>query len=218
MSAAGLPRSWLPCVFGAALALTPTRAVAQAVEVDPDSAQVHSKALESLPRAQRLAVKGEEREIRPESRAIVGLNLGVAGKSADVSGLLRDLNADVRGKRVRIALSADVLFDFDKAELRPEAAPSLDKVVAVLKSYPKATVTIEGHTDSKGDEGYNQKLSQRRAESVRKWLAAHGAGMRMTTRGLGKRQPVAPNTAPDGKDDPQGRQKNRRVEIVVTQS
>ena len=190
---------------------------AQPAQADPDSPAVHAKALEALSRAQRQTLKGETREINAESRPIVGANLGVEGKAVDVLGLLRDLNAQVRGKEVRIALSADVLFDFDKADLRPEAAASLDKVVAVLKSYPKATATIEGHTDSKGDSNYNQKLSERRAESVRKWLAAHGAMLSMTTRGWGEKKPVAPNAKPDGTDDPQGRQKNRRVEIVVQQ-
>jgi outer membrane protein OmpA-like peptidoglycan-associated protein len=206
-------RRWvvaLAWIAGAAAATHALRAASQPAEVDPDSPAVHAKAVEALSRAQR-------RDIKAETRPIVGMNLGVEGKATDISGLLRDLNAEVRGKEVRIALSADVLFDFDKADLRPEAAASLDKVVAVLKSYPKATATIEGHTDSKGGGNYNQKLSERRAESVRKWLAARGATLPMTTRGLGEKKPVAPNARPDGTDDPQGRQKNRRVEIVVKQ-
>jgi outer membrane protein OmpA-like peptidoglycan-associated protein len=206
-------RRWvvaLAWIAGAAAATHALRAASQPAEVDPDSPAVHAKAVEALSRAQR-------RDIKAETRPIVGMNLDVEGKATDVSGLLRDLNAEVRGKEVRIALSADVLFDFDKADLRPEAAASLDKVVAVLKSYPKATATIEGHTDSKGGGNYNQKLSERRAESVRKWLAARGATLPMTTRGLGEKKPVAPNARPDGTDDPQGRQKNRRVEIVVKQ-
>lgn len=192
-----------------ALALAPG-AAAQKAEVDPDSAELHAKAKEALSRAQTLEVQGKTLEIK-------GMNLAVAGKAQDISGLLRDLNAEVRGREVRIALSADVLFDFDKADLKPEAKPSLDKVVAVLKSYPKATATVEGHTDSKGDDAYNQKLSERRADSVRKWLAANGASLRMSTRGWGEKKPVAPNAKPDGKDNPEGRQKNRRVEITVKQ-
>jgi outer membrane protein OmpA-like peptidoglycan-associated protein len=195
------------CVAALALALAPESA-AQATPPDPDSAEMHAKAKEALSRAQRLEVKGETREIK-------GLNLAVQAKSQDVSGLLRDLNADVRGREVRIALSADVLFDFDKSDLKPEATPSLDKVVAVLKSYPKARATIEGHTDSKGGDKYNQKLSESRAESVRKWLAANGADLEMSTRGWGAGKPVAPNAKPDGKDDPEARRKNRRVEISV---
>ncbi len=202
------------CVAALASALAPESA-AQAAPPDPDSAGMHAKAKDALARAQRLEVRGETREVRGETREIKGLNLAVQAKSQDISGLLRDLNADVRGREVRIALSADVLFDFDKADLKPEAKPSLDKVVAVLRTYPKARATIEGHTDGKGNDKYNQKLSESRAESVRKWLAANGAGLEMSTRGWGAGKPVAPNAKPDGKDDPEARRKNRRVEISV---
>jgi outer membrane protein OmpA-like peptidoglycan-associated protein len=146
---------------------------------------------------------------------IKGVAAGVAGKTEALQAALKDLGAQVTGQEIRIALAADVLFDFDKASLRAEAKPSLDKVVEVLKSYPKASATIEGHTDGKGDAAYNQKLSERRAESVRAWLAGNGASLTMSTRGWGKQKPVAPNVKRDGKDDPEGRQKNRRVEIAV---
>jgi len=114
-------------------------------------------------------------------------------------------------------LSADVLFDFDKADVKKEATASLEKVVTVLKSYPRSEVTIEGHTDAKGLEPYNQKLSERRATSVRQWLVVTGglADMRLLTSGYGAKKPVAPNLKPDGSDNPEGRQQNRRVEIVV---
>jgi outer membrane protein OmpA-like peptidoglycan-associated protein len=207
--------AWTVGTFATTLAFG--QASAPPTQVDPDSPGAHAKALEALSRAQRNAITGESREMKAESRPVVGVNLGVEGKAVDISGLLRDLNAEVRGKEVRIALSADVLFDFDKADLRTEAEASLGKVAAVLKSYPKATATIEGHTDSKGDGTYNQKLSERRAESVRKWFAAHGVILRMTTQGFGAKRPVAPNAKRDGTDDPDGRQKNRRVEIVVKQ-
>lgn len=197
-----------------ALAFAPGVA-AQIAEVDPDSPAVHAKAKEALARADRRELKAASSEIKGEVRQIAGLGLALAGRAQNLDGLLRDLNAEVRGKVVRIALSADVLFDFDKADLRLEAKPSLDKVVAVLKSYPKAQATVEGHTDGKGDDKYNQKLSERRAESVRRWLAANGADLKMSTRGWGRQKPVAPNAKPDGKDDPEGRQKNRRVEITV---
>lgn len=192
-----------------------TESLAQAPQPDPDSAETHARAKEALSRAQRLEVRGVQREVTGEQRVVKGLNLAVRATSQDISGLLRDLNAEVRGKVVRIALSADVLFDFDKADLRLEAKPSLDKVVAVLKSYPAAVATVEGHTDSKGDDKYNQALSERRAEMVRKWLASNGAGLAMSTRGWGETKPVAPNATADGKDDPEGRRKNRRVEITV---
>jgi outer membrane protein OmpA-like peptidoglycan-associated protein len=204
--------TWAATALAAMLAAS---AAAQSPEPDPDAPATHARAKEGLARAERFEVKGEPRDLVGEPLAIEGLNLAVEGKAQDIAGLLRDLNADVRGREVRIALSADVLFDFDKADLKPAARPSLDKVVAFLKSYPKARARIEGHTDSKGDDKYNQKLSQQRAESVRKFLAAQGATLSMSTRGWGEKKPVAPNAKPDGKDDPEGRQKNRRVEITV---
>jgi outer membrane protein OmpA-like peptidoglycan-associated protein len=204
-----------PWAAAALVAMLAASAAAQSPEPDPDSPAMHARAKEGLARAERFEVKGEPLGVVGEPLAIQGLNLAVEGKAQDIAGLLRDLNAEVRGREIRIALSADVLFDFDKADLKPAARPSLDKVVAFLKSYPKANARIEGHTDSKGDDAYNQKLSQQRAESVRKFLASQGATLRMSTRGWGEKKPVAPNAKPDGKDDPEGRQKNRRVEITV---
>ncbi len=147
--------------------------------------------------------------------AIRGIASGVAGKAEPLQAALRDLGAQVTEQEIRIALAADVLFDFDKASLRPEAKPALDRVAEVLKAYPRASARIEGHTDGKGDAAYNQKLSERRASSVRDWLAANGASLAISTRGWGKTKPVAPNARPDGRDDPEGRQRNRRVEIAV---
>jgi len=146
---------------------------------------------------------------------IQGIASGVAGKSEALGAALKDLGAKSTDTEIRIELSSDVLFDFDKANLLPQALPSLEKVVTVLKSYPESTAVIEGHTDGKGSDSYNQKLSQRRANSVKDWLAVHGASNPLTTRGWGAAKPVAPNSKPDGSDNPEGRQKNRRVEIVV---
>ena len=74
---------------------------------------------------------------------------------------------------------------------------------------------IEGHTDGKGGDQYNQRLSEQRADSVRRWLVEHGVTTPMTTHGWGRTRPIAPNIKPNGADDPDGRQKNRRVEITV---
>jgi len=77
-------------------------------------------------------------------------------------------------------------------------------------------LSCDGRSDATGDDAYNQRLSERRAESVRQWFARNGlADLRFSSRGLGETRPVAPNTKPDGADDPEGRQKNRRVEIVI---
>ena len=162
-----------------------------------------------------LELKATVSELKPTVLEIRGAASGMQARAQSLQGALKDLGAKVTGQEIKISLAADVLFDFDKADLRPEARPALEKVAAVVKSYPKAAVLIEGHTDAKGNDQYNQKLSERRAESVRHWLEADGVAAAMTTRGWGKTRPVAPNTKPNGADDPDGRQKNRRVEITV---
>ncbi len=118
---------------------------------------------------------------------------------------------------VTMQLEGDVLFDFDKAEIEPEAEPTLDKVGIVIAQFAEGEVLIEGHTDSKGSPDLNLELSKRRAEAVKDWLVKKKGipESNITTRGFGETKPVAPNTNPDGSDNPQGRQQNRRVEITV---
>jgi outer membrane protein OmpA-like peptidoglycan-associated protein len=146
----------------------------------------------------------------------------------------------------RLRVGADFLFDFDRAEVRPEAAPAMSelaqRVSAALASEASGqrgnskevrapdtrpepsssaraankAVMIEGHTDGKGTESYNQGLSERRAGAVRIALVGRGlSGTQLVTRGFGKSRPVAANERPDGSDDPDGRQRNRRVEVVI---
>jgi outer membrane protein OmpA-like peptidoglycan-associated protein len=143
--------------------------------------------------------------------------LDIVGVSLGLDAQLKDLGAKVLGNEIVIELAADVLFDFDKHAIKPEAVPSLTKVAAVLKELPKSPASVEGHTDGKGDETYNLKLSERRAGAVKDWLVKDGgiAANRLSAKGFGKSKPVAPNAKTDGSDDPQGRQKNRRVEIRV---
>ncbi len=90
----------------------------------------------------------------------------------DLGGRVQDLNIRETETEIRIEMAADVLFDFDKADIKREATPSLEKVAAVLAGHPQARVSIEGHTDGKGSADYNQKLSLRRASSVAHWLEA----------------------------------------------
>jgi outer membrane protein OmpA-like peptidoglycan-associated protein len=113
-----------------------------------------------------------------------------------------------------------VLFDFDKAEIRPAAADTLAKVAVVIRSQSGSKVRVYGYTDSKGTSAYNLELSQRRAQSVVRWLQDREklAATPFEVRGLGAANPVAPNSKPDGSDDPKGRQRNRRVEITVQKS
>jgi outer membrane protein OmpA-like peptidoglycan-associated protein len=141
----------------------------------------------------------------------------VAGAVIGLEAALKDLGAKVSPTEIRIDLAADVLFDFDKADIKKEAEAALLKVATVLDANSSAQVSIDGHTDGKGADAYNNALSERRAAAVKTWLTAHSQmpPARIATRGLGKTKPVAHDTKPDGSDDPEGRTKNRRVEIVV---
>ena len=135
----------------------------------------------------------------------------------DLGGKVLSLQVKETATEVRIELPADILFDFDKADIRPSAAEALHQAAAILRERARGRVRIEGHTDSKGTHVYNQKLSQRRAESVRRWLAEQEGldKVKFATEGLAETHPVAPNTNADNSDNPEGRQENRRVEIVV---
>jgi outer membrane protein OmpA-like peptidoglycan-associated protein len=146
--------------------------------------------------------------------------LDIVGIARGLEGTLKDLGAKVTEREIVIELDADVLFDFDKHDLRPAAVGTLTKVADALKEMGKAPATIEGHTDGKGSSDYNQKLSDRRAGSVKDWLITRGGveRARLTSKGFGMTRPLAPNTKPDGSDDPEGRRKNRRVEIRVKKS
>lgn len=159
--------------------------------------------------------KGKILLIRGEVLEIRGLSSAVAGKSESLAAALKDLGATRVGTEVHIALASDVLFDFDKATLRPEAAPALEKVAVVIQSFEDPQVVVEGHSDNVGADAYNQDLSERRARAVQSWLASRKVSAPIATRGWGESKPVVPNTNPDGTDNPANRQKNRRVEIVV---
>lgn len=112
----------------------------------------------------------------------------------------------------RLVLDSSVLFDFDSAQVRSDAAATLDAVASVLAAVPAARV--EGHTDAISDDAYNQTLSEKRATAVVDALAQRGMSGDLEAVGFGESRPVAPNEV-DGKDNPAGRQLNRRVEIVV---
>jgi outer membrane protein OmpA-like peptidoglycan-associated protein len=135
----------------------------------------------------------------------------------DVKGAVQALAVQETKTEVRIELSGDVLFDFDKATIRSQAEPALQRVQEIVAQYSKATVSIDGYTDGKGEDAYNRRLSDKRAAAVKTWLVEKAGvdGKRIKTKGWGKANPVAPNTHPDGSDNPDGRQKNRRVEITV---
>ncbi|HEV7229922.1 MAG TPA: OmpA family protein [Bacteroidia bacterium] len=125
------------------------------------------------------------------------------------------LNPIVVGSKITLN---NIFFDFDKATLRSVSNVELKNLVLLLKSNPNLKVEIAGHTDSKGDDAYNQKLSEERAMAVVNRLAAGGISAdRMKAKGYGKTMPVAPNKKANGTDNPEGRQQNRRVELKITE-
>jgi len=130
--------------------------------------------------------------------------------------LLAQLNSILQTRdsaRGLIVNMSDVLFDTGSYTLKPGAREKLAKISGILLAHPGLTLQIEGHTDSVGSDEFNQQLSERRADSVRDFLAEQGVPVSsITARGFGKTQPVASN------DTPEGRQRNRRVELVVNGS
>ncbi len=163
----------------------------------------------------------ESLDLKYSSADSAGRTQNTKGGASDLKGEVVDLKAagaDIKetSTEIKISLQGEILFDFDKSNLRPTAESTLAQVAKMIGSYPKAQVLIEGYTDSKGSDSYNTKLSDRRTVSVKNWFAQHGvtAGS-VQTHGWGSAKPVAPNKHPDGSDDPEGRQKNRRVEITI---
>jgi outer membrane protein OmpA-like peptidoglycan-associated protein len=168
-----------------------------------------------------LDLKYSALDLQGGAQNVGGKGEGTAGASSALKSEVVDLKAvgaEIKetATEIKISLQGEILFDFDKADIRPAAEPTLAQVAKMIQGYSKAKVLIEGHTDSKGVESYNEKLSDRRAVSVKTWFARHGLNANsMQTHGWGAAKPVAPNTHPDGSDDPDGRQKNRRVEITI---
>jgi outer membrane protein OmpA-like peptidoglycan-associated protein len=192
--------------LAAALAASVPLAAQMTKNANPDSPAVQAAARAALPHAKVVDIVGVTREIQ--------------GVTTGIQSMLQDLKAKVTEHEVKIELDADVLFDFDKYNLKSEATDSLKKVGQVVQSYPDAPLLIEGHTDGVGTHAHNMKLSDDRASSVKNWLVQNAGvqGSRVTTKGWGETKPVAPNKNPDGTDNPAGRQKNRRVELTLRTS
>lgn len=110
----------------------------------------------------------------------------------------------------KVSLSAETLFDFDKSIIKPQGRRGLDELAAKVAAIDLEVIIVSGHTDSIGADAYNQRLSLRRAEAVKRYLVGKGIpATRITAEGKGEKQPVASNRTRDG------RAKNRRVEIEV---
>lgn len=121
-----------------------------------------------------------------------------------------DVTITNTGDRLIVSLPQDILFATDSAAVRPDLQNDLSTVAGNLQQYPQSTIQVIGHTDSDGEAGYNQQLSERRASAVGNVLLNAGvSSSRIQTFGRGESQPIASNLNADGKAQ------NRRVEIVI---
>ena len=148
--------------------------------------------------------------------AVGGASGAVIGRQMDkqaeeIKSKVPDAKVERVGEGIVVEFSSNVLFGFDEADLSAEAKANLNKLVTVLNTYPETDIEIQGHTDSKGSESYNQKLSKKRADKVSDYLANQGiANNRLNIQGFGETMPKYSN------DDNEGRMRNRRVEFLIT--
>ncbi|KTE00464.1 hypothetical protein ATE68_16190 [Sphingopyxis sp. H038] len=146
------------------------------------------------------------------------------GPGSAMTGTVSDLKGDVSGLNIRVTdtativdLPADALFEFDKADLTPGAEAELQKAAELVRKAPPGAIEVIGHSDAKGDDAYNLRLSEKRARTVADWFASQ-VGVRQRAfrvSGKGETDPIAANQTADGKDEAAGRARNRRVEVVL---
>jgi len=156
----------------------------------------------------------EQKAVADQARTDANTAQLAAANSEQQSVLLQQQIDALHAKptdRGLVLTLGDVLFTTGKADLKPGATGSLNKLAAFLDKYPDRSVAIQGYTDSVGSEDYNQGLSERRAESVKSYLTGQGIGSsRLVASGKGRSDPVADN------DSAAGRQQNRRVEVLIS--
>ena len=210
-----LPRLVLVPVLGVGLLLAGCgqSPAPEAAEPEPTAAEVAAADTEQA--SQPVADAPASVPASQSGSRLTGSVSGLGGNVSGLRGLVSALGGEMRGNEIYVALPADTLFDFDKADVLPGAEANLS-TLAELIGKTEGPVRLVGHTDAKGDDAYNQALSERRAAAVQAWLQAHGAADgRLQAQGRGASEPVAPNQHPDGRDNPEGRAKNRRVEAII---
>jgi outer membrane protein OmpA-like peptidoglycan-associated protein len=167
----------------------------------------------ALAQQQTLQAENEKTRLQAEE-AERGRQKAEADKAQLRAKILQQLNAILVTRdtaRGLVATMPDVLFETNSFTLRPPARESLAKFAGILLAYPDLRLEVDGHTDSTGSDEYNQQLSEKRAASVRDYLAQQGIPISaVAVMGFGKTEPVASNSTAAG------RQQNRRVELVVS--
>lgn len=140
----------------------------------------------------------------------------MSGTVSPLTGQVTAFQVEETATQIIVEMAADVLFAFDSADLSPQAPEQLRKTLAQIQRGGSDKIRVIGHTDTLGDDAYNDDLSLRRARAVAVWLSGEGAvpAGRITSEGRGERDPVAPNDVA-GEDSAEGRAKNRRVQVVI---
>jgi outer membrane protein OmpA-like peptidoglycan-associated protein len=163
-----------------------------------------------IPEGHTYLVRAEKKDYLFDSQTIT------IPKSDQDQEFVVDLELEKMQKGAKARLR--VFFDFDKATLRKESTPELERFVAFLKKYPTMKVEIAGHTDNIGTDQKNKILSGQRAKMVMDYLIEKGIeAERLRSMGYGFHKPIAPNKNPDGSDNPDGRQQNRRTECEIVE-
>jgi outer membrane protein OmpA-like peptidoglycan-associated protein len=193
------------------------QAKAEAERMKQEAQQAAAEAAAQKAEAEKARLAAMEQQKLAEAEADKARQAAAkaeAEKSQLRSQLLEQLNSILQTRdsaRGLIVNMSDVLFDTGSSTLKAGAREKLAKISGILLAHPGLTLQIEGHTDSVGSDEFNQQLSERRSDSVRDYLAEEGVpASSMTAKGFGKTQPVA------GNDTAEGRQRNRRVELVVS--
>ncbi|WP_291860119.1 OmpA family protein [Marinilabilia sp.] len=141
--------------------------------------------------------------------AVIGNQMDKQAEEIEKS--VPDAKVERIGEGIVVEFSSNILFGFDESDLSSDAKRNLDKLVVVLENYADTNIEIQGHTDSKGSEAYNQNLSEQRADMVSRYLSANGiAYSRLDVKGFGETAPKYEN------DTANGRAQNRRVEFLIT--
>lgn len=147
---------------------------------------------------------------------IIISNMGVDGVARNVPEPKETLFSAEELKSGTNFVLKNIFFDYNQATLKPSSKKELNKLYYFLQENGDISIAVEGHTDSKGDDAYNMRLSQIRAESVKKYLTSMGiASSRLYPIGYGEKRPIAINENADGSDNPEGRALNRRIEISI---
>ena len=140
-----------------------------------------------------------------------GAQVTIDGTQDGLQHVQRDFeDAAMTDRGITVTFDSDLLFPLNSSYLTDQAKGEIDKLINLLADYPNASLIVDGHTDATGTEEYNQWLSEKRAQSVKKYITDHGIDdSRITTNGYGQTTPVAAN------DTKEGRQQNRRVEVTI---